>query len=98
MFHAVSDGASPGDGGAVSLGDGDSLRDGEGKAGSELRHYLQAEGLKLPRELGRRSWVAAILSIASAHVWIALAILVGRYLPGGPAAIVAVGFVLILLA
>lgn len=63
-----------------------------------LRDYLRAESIKLPPGLAARSgwWVAWYLF--SAHAWLAAAIAVGRYLPGGVAAKAAVGFVLMLAA
>lgn len=63
-----------------------------------LREHLRAESIRLPAALMARSPAAAAGYLLSAHVWLALLVLAGRYLPGGAPARIAVGFVLALLA
>jgi len=77
---------------------GDGLHDDEARPSSQLRRYLREESIKLPRELMRRSAASTAAYLLSAHAWIAFAALAGLYLPGGVPAVLAVGFVVILLA
>jgi fatty acid desaturase len=70
----------------------------EDALGSELRRHLKAEAIQVPREVTGRSTLAAIGYVAAAHAWIAAAVAIGRWLPGGPTAKLAAGSVAILLA
>jgi len=70
----------------------------EAALGSALRRYLRAESIKLPQDLMARSPSRSAWYLLSAHLWLVAALAVGRYLPGGAAVKIAVGFVLILAA
>jgi fatty acid desaturase len=63
-----------------------------------LREHLRAESFRLPSALMARSPAVAAGYVASAHLWLAALVLAGRYLPGGAAAKLALGFLLALLA
>src|SRR6478752_8106750 len=73
---------------------GDAVAQGD----SELRRYIRAESIKVPRELTSRSTLRSIGYVAYAQAWVGLAVLVGRFMPGGPALQMAVSFVPILAA
>jgi fatty acid desaturase len=68
------------------------------ESGSELRRHIRAESIKVPRELMTRSIPWSIGYVLYAHAWIALALLAGRFVPGGPAAQLAVAFLPVLAA
>jgi fatty acid desaturase len=68
------------------------------ESGSELRRHIRAESIKVPRELMTRSTLRSIGYVACAHLWIGVALLVGRFTPGGPAAQVAAAFLPVLAA
>lgn len=65
---------------------------------SELRRYIRSESIKVPRELITRSKTRSIGYLVYAHAWIVLAILAGRFVPGGPLAQLAAAFLPILAA
>lgn len=76
----------------------DTAATSEKALGSALRRYLRAKSIGLPKGLMARSpWLVAWY-LLSAHLWLAATVAAGRYLPGGVAAKVAVGFVLMLAA
>jgi fatty acid desaturase len=68
------------------------------ESGSELRRHIRAESIKVPRELMTRSTLRSIGYVAYAHLWIGVALLVGRFMPGGPGAQLVAAFLPVLVA
>jgi fatty acid desaturase len=71
---------------------------GEAAVDPGLRRHVKEDSVKVPRELMRRSPGRAIAYLAFAHLWIALAVAAARLVPGGPVAVMAVCFPLLLVA
>jgi len=84
--------------GAVGEAPADPVPADPPRPSSPLRRYLREESIKLPRALVGRSTLAAVVYVLSAHMWTGLALVAALYLPGGVPAVLAAGFVLILLA
>jgi fatty acid desaturase len=70
----------------------------EASASAGLRKDIKAESMKLPRELLQRHRLRVAGYLLFAHGWIALAVLAGRYLPGGVPAVLTTGFIAIVVA